>query len=58
MHEMYRTFNCGIGMIICVSPRDIDHALAVLKTSGGEPFLIGHVQTTDTSQVRVCFERS
>jgi|TARA_E500000178_G_scaffold344507_1_gene392903 phosphoribosylformylglycinamidine cyclo-ligase len=58
MHEMYRTFNCGIGMVICVSPRDIDQALTVLKKSGEEPFLIGHVQTTDTSEVRVCFERS
>ncbi|MAH72983.1 MAG: phosphoribosylformylglycinamidine cyclo-ligase [Cellvibrionales bacterium TMED49] len=58
LREMYRTFNCGIGMVICVSPRDIDRAIMVLKKSGEEPFLIGHVETSNTVEAKVCLERS
>ena len=29
--EMYRTFNCGIGMIVVVAPGDVDAALASLR---------------------------
>src|SRR6187401_722933 len=32
--EMYRTFNCGIGMVVVVAPSDVDTALGHLKASG------------------------
>jgi len=38
-HEMMRTFNCGIGMILIVSPIDIDKIMAII---GGR--IIGRVQ--------------
>jgi phosphoribosylformylglycinamidine cyclo-ligase len=41
--EMYRTFNCGIGMIAVVAPADVDAALALLKTSGETASVIGSV---------------
>jgi phosphoribosylformylglycinamidine cyclo-ligase len=41
--EMYRTFNCGIGMIAVVAPGDVDRALAALKESGETASVIGHV---------------
>jgi phosphoribosylformylglycinamidine cyclo-ligase len=41
--EMYRTFNCGIGMVVVVAPRDVDTALAVLSASGESASVIGAV---------------
>jgi phosphoribosylformylglycinamidine cyclo-ligase len=43
--EMYRTFNCGIGMITVVDPRDVDAALASLRESGETASVIGHVSS-------------
>jgi phosphoribosylformylglycinamidine cyclo-ligase len=41
--EMYRTFNCGIGMIVVVAPSDVDAALATLRASGETAAVIGQV---------------
>ena len=43
--EMYRTFNCGIGMIVVVTPADADQALALLKASGESASVIGRVES-------------
>ena len=39
--EMLRVFNCGIGMTLIVA--NAEQAMAVLRTAGEEPFLLGHV---------------
>ncbi len=50
--EMYRTFNCGIGMVLAVAPADAEPALKLLQQAGEMAFLIGHVETaTDANQV-------
>jgi phosphoribosylformylglycinamidine cyclo-ligase len=41
--EMLRTFNCGVGMILCVANTDVDIALATLVGSGESPFVIGTI---------------
>jgi phosphoribosylformylglycinamidine cyclo-ligase len=41
--EMYRTFNCGIGMAVCVATADADKALAHLKDQGEDARIIGTV---------------
>jgi phosphoribosylformylglycinamidine cyclo-ligase len=41
--EMYRTFNCGIGMIVVVAPADVDAALAALASTGETATVIGGV---------------
>ena len=41
--EMYRTFNCGIGMIVVVAPADVDAALAQLESTGETATIIGGV---------------
>jgi phosphoribosylformylglycinamidine cyclo-ligase len=41
--EMYRTFNCGIGMIAVVAPADVDAALATLRAGGETATVIGSV---------------
>ena len=41
--EMHRTFNCGIGMIVVVTPGDVDQALASLRASGETASVIGAI---------------
>ncbi len=45
--EMYRTFNCGLGMIAVVGQRECDEAMKLLRRYGEEPVLIGNVEATD-----------
>ncbi len=41
--EMLRTFNCGIGMIVCVPPDQVNSALAELCALGEAAFKIGRI---------------
>ena len=41
--EMYRTFNCGLGMVVVVAPGDADAALAQLESTGEHATVIGSV---------------
>ena len=43
--EMYRIFNCGIGMTVCVPTSDADAALATLRGKGAQATLIGEVRS-------------
>lgn len=43
-HEMLRTFNCGVGMTICVAAENVDKALATLKSLNEPAFIIGKVR--------------
>jgi len=43
-HEMYRTFNCGVGMIICVAEAEVERTLELLKTEGEQAFVIGQIE--------------
>jgi phosphoribosylformylglycinamidine cyclo-ligase len=43
--EMYRVFNCGIGMTVQVAPRDVDRAVAILRDAGQEALVIGEVRS-------------
>lgn len=43
--EMYRTFNCGIGMVVCVPPAAVDQALQVLAAQGETAMVIGRIET-------------
>lgn len=41
--EMLRTFNCGIGMVVCVSAEDTEKALEILNRDSEEAYLLGSV---------------
>jgi phosphoribosylformylglycinamidine cyclo-ligase len=43
--EMYRVFNCGIGMTIQLAASDGDRAIDILRESGQEALVIGAVRT-------------
>jgi phosphoribosylformylglycinamidine cyclo-ligase len=43
-NEMYRTFNCGVGMVLCVAAADVEQALALLGENGESAFVIGKIE--------------
>ncbi|MBX2809691.1 MAG: phosphoribosylformylglycinamidine cyclo-ligase [Cellvibrionaceae bacterium] len=51
--EMYRTFNCGIGMVICVDEQDANTALSTLAEAGEDARIIGHIAQADNVQEAV-----
>lgn len=42
-HEMYRTFNCGVGMIIAVPADQVEQSLDILKEHGENAWHIGEI---------------
>ena len=42
--EMYRVFNCGIGMTVHLKPSNADRAIAILRDMGQEAIVIGEVR--------------
>ncbi len=42
--EMLRTFNCGIGMTICVPGDEADRAIEVLRRAGEQPQRVGELR--------------
>ena len=42
-HDMYNTFNMGIGMCLAVSKTEADKAVSVLKEAGENAYIIGEV---------------
>ncbi len=54
-HEMLRTFNCGIGMVLCVPEKDSQVALDVLNRTEDCAFLIGQIQERGASKEAIRF---
>lgn len=54
-YEMYRTFNCGVGMVIALPEKDVETALALLKQAGENAWVIGKIENlgTGTAQVEI-----
>ena len=48
--EMLRTFNCGIGMILCVSAEQTQQALDILNKDSDQAFLLGSVASRDSDK--------
>ena len=42
--EMYRTFNCGIGMVVVVDSANTEQALQLLRAHGEQAMVIGEVR--------------
>lgn len=54
--EMYRTFNCGIGLVMVVAADQAEQTLAVLKAAGETAQIIGQVEMADESAPQVIFQ--
>lgn len=42
--EMYRTLNCGVGMVICVAEDQVDTSLSLLRQQGEQAWVLGYVE--------------
>ncbi|MEP3167099.1 MAG: AIR synthase-related protein, partial [Marinobacter sp.] len=45
--EMYRTFNCGVGMVVCVPANQRELALDTLNALGEKVWQIGVIEAAD-----------
>jgi len=54
--ELLRTFNCGIGLVVCVAARDADAASELLAQHGERVFRIGAVESAPETAPRVIYE--
>ncbi|MBZ6066606.1 phosphoribosylformylglycinamidine cyclo-ligase [Aeromonas schubertii] len=52
-HEMYRTFNCGVGMIIALPQHQLDKALTLLKAEGEQAWHIGRIAAQPAGEEQV-----
>ena len=48
--EMYRTFNCGVGMVIALSPADADNAVKLMTDAGEKAWKIGVIKASDAEE--------
>ncbi len=51
--EMYRTFNCGVGLVICVPSDQQQQAIDSLNASGENAWLIGKIATAAAGEEQV-----
>mgnify|MGYP001113677279 FL=1 len=49
-HEMYRTFNCGVGLILALPQESVEEALTILNGLGEEAWQIGTIATKTGSE--------
>jgi phosphoribosylformylglycinamidine cyclo-ligase len=49
--EMLRTFNCGVGMVVCVAEEQAEQALALLQSNGESAWRLGRIEAADGAPV-------
>ncbi len=54
--EMYRTFNNGIGMVVCVAEADVKQTLQHLSNASETASVIGHIVRSDNVAPRVIIQ--
>ena len=52
-HDMFNTFNMGIGMSVVVGKEEADKALEILKGAGEDAYIIGEIIKSD-EKVVIC----
>ena len=46
-HDMFNTFNMGVGMSIVVTKEDVEKAVSVLKANGEDAYVLGEIVKSD-----------
>jgi phosphoribosylformylglycinamidine cyclo-ligase len=54
--EMFRVFNCGIGMVVCVAADQVEAAKALLKREGELAYEIGRVEASSAAEPECVIE--
>ena len=52
-HEMYRTFNCGVGMVLVVPADELENSLNILKDLGEIAWHLGEIQDAVAGEEQV-----
>ncbi|MGL5584700.1 MAG: phosphoribosylformylglycinamidine cyclo-ligase [Plesiomonas sp.] len=52
-HEMYRTFNCGVGIIIALPQAEVENVLKILTSAGEKAWQIGIIETATSHEQQV-----
>ena len=52
-HEMYRTFNCGVGMVLVVPADQLENSLNILKDLGENAWHLGEIQDAVSGEEQV-----
>lgn len=55
-YEMYRTFNCGVGLVIALPASEAEQAIAFLTQAGETAWQLGHIAHADDSETQVQFK--
>ena len=48
--EMFKTFNCGIGFVVCIPEADTQQTLEILQGSGEQAFVLGQIVSAEGAQ--------
>jgi phosphoribosylformylglycinamidine cyclo-ligase len=51
INEMYRTFNCGVGMVLIVDADEADAIVSMLVKNGDSAWQLGRIEAGDNKQV-------
>ena len=52
---MYRTFNCGVGMVVVVPADKADETIAHLQANGEQAWRLGEITPSTHSEATVVF---
>ena len=50
-HDMFNTYNMGVGMTVIVAPEEADKALSVLRKNGEDAYILGETIASDEGVV-------
>lgn len=52
-HEMYRTFNCGVGLVVALPKDQADAAVQLLQDEGENAWVIGEIANAEAGEEQV-----